>query len=29
VELLDLGVKIGKNWYSVGNTQYDIFYNEV
>jgi hypothetical protein len=25
VELLDLGVEIGKNWYSVGNTKYDVF----
>jgi hypothetical protein len=24
VELLDLGVKIGKDWYSVGNIEYDI-----
>ena len=25
MKLLDLGIKIGKNWYSVGNTEYDIF----
>jgi hypothetical protein len=25
VELLDLGVKIGKDWYNVGNTEYDVF----
>ena len=23
-ELLDLGVEIGKDWYSVGNTEYDV-----
>jgi hypothetical protein len=26
VELLDLGVKIDKDWYSVGNTRCDVFY---
>jgi hypothetical protein len=25
VELLNLGVEIGKDWYSVGNSEYDIF----
>jgi hypothetical protein len=25
MELLDLGVEIGKNWYSVENTEYNIF----
>ena len=25
MELLNLGVEIGKDWYSVGNTKYDIF----
>jgi hypothetical protein len=25
VELLDLGVEIDKDWYSVGNTEYDVF----
>jgi hypothetical protein len=24
VELLDLGVKIGKDWYNVWNTEYDV-----
>jgi hypothetical protein len=24
MELLDLGVKIDKDWYSVGNTEYDV-----
>ena len=24
VELLDLGIDIGKDWYSVGNTEYDV-----
>jgi hypothetical protein len=24
VELLDLGIKIIEDWYSVGNTEYDI-----
>ena len=26
MELLDLGVEIGKNWYSIGNTEYDVFH---
>jgi hypothetical protein len=26
VELLDLGVEIGKDWYSVGKTRYDVFH---
>jgi hypothetical protein len=26
VELLDLGVEFGKDWYSVGNTRCDAFY---
>jgi hypothetical protein len=25
VKLLDLGVKIDEDWYSVGNTEYDVF----
>ena len=24
MKLLDLGVEIGKDWYSVGNTEYDV-----
>jgi hypothetical protein len=24
VELLDLGIKIVEDWYSVGNTEYDV-----
>ena len=26
MELLDLGVEIGKDWYSVGNTRCDVYY---
>ena len=26
MELLDLGVEIDKDWYSVGNTSCDVFY---
>ena len=26
MELLDLGIKIDENWYSVGNTNYNVFY---
>ena len=25
MELLDLGVEIGKDWYNVENTKYDVF----
>ena len=25
MKLLDLGVEIGKDWYSVGNTEYNVF----